>query len=168
MPDFYKMPWLGQPFKLEQNEQVVEYASVGGVRVTGEYVDANGETQKSWTAVISSPISHAFRFYHNTEVGNWKPLSAEEMAALRGAAVMGDVVDKATFLALAARCASLEQDRLSEEEVSNTFEKRLAALEAKLLEVVSKGKFDDVVPVAKPLTPPPPLVNGARPSRVAQ
>lgn len=165
MPAFYKMPWLGQPFKLEQNEQVVEYASVDGVRVTGEYVDANGETQKSWTAVISSPISHAFRFYHNTEVGNWKPLSAEEMAALRGAAAMGDVVDKATFLALVEKCATLEARLVT---ISGIHDDRITLLEAKLLEVVSKGKFDDGVPVAKPLTPPSPQVNGARPSRVAQ
>lgn len=147
MPDHYKMPWLGQPFKLEQNEQIVEYATVGGVRVTGEYVDENGVTQKSWTAVISSPISHAFRFYHNTEIGNWVPLSVEEMAALRGAAILGDVVDKAAFLLATERIAVLEEERLAEEEASEALKARIAALE----------------------NPAPPLpVNGARPSRVAQ
>jgi hypothetical protein len=149
MPDYYKMPWLGQPFKLEQNEQIVEYATVGGVRVTGEYLDENGVTQKSWTAVISSPISHAFRFYHNTEVGNWVPLSVEEMAALRGAAILGDVVDKASFLLALERIAVLEEERLAEEEATQALKARIAALE-------------NPAPVA-----PPPPVNGARPSRVA-
>lgn len=150
MPDFYKMPWLGQPFKLEQNEQIVEYATVGGVRVTGEYLDDSGATQKSWTAVISSPISHAFRFYHNTEVGNWVPLSVEEMAALRGAAILGDVVDKASFLLALERIAVLEEERLAEEEATKALKARIAALE-------------NPAPVA-----PLPPVNGARPSRVAQ
>jgi hypothetical protein len=153
MPNTYEMPWLGQPFKLTQNETIVEYASVGGVRVTGEYLDDNGVTQKSWTAVISSPISHAFRFYHNTEVGDWKPLSGEEMAALRGATVLGDMVDKATFLQVTARLAVLEEERLAEQDAHAVLLKRLAALEN-----------------PAPIVPPPPApVNGAaRPSRVAQ
>jgi hypothetical protein len=99
----YPMPWLGQPYKRVQNEFDIEYGAVTGVKITGEYIDAAGVARKSWTACIESGIAHTFRFYHNTPAGEWEPLTPAEMAELRGAAIIGDVVDKATFLALQDR-----------------------------------------------------------------
>lgn len=104
---FYEQPYLGQPFKRVQNEFDVEYGAVTGVKLTGDFV-RDGVTMQAWTATIESGIAHAFRFYHSTPTGEWRPLEAAEIATARGAAVLGDVVDKATFLALVERVQALE------------------------------------------------------------
>ena len=153
---FYGKPWLGQPFKLRQNEVDVEYAAIAGVRVTGRYINEAGEEADTWAACLKSPLSHEFRFYHNTHVGDWVPLTAQEMADLRGAAVLGDVVDKATFLALAARVASLENDRLAEEEESTRLRDRLVALEKWMGDILREGKA----------AAPPAEQTSGRPARV--
>jgi hypothetical protein len=170
----YDRPYMGQPFKLVQNEHRIEYGCITGFTVTSVNKDPEtGAVTETWTACVSSTVSNAsFRFYHNTHRGDWIPLTAAEIAEQRGAAVLGDVVDKATFLALAERCAVLVADAATERDeylrlqgrVDET-EARYQTFEEKLAELQARVAAGAPIPSDGPKAPPAPP-NG-RPSRVA-
>jgi hypothetical protein len=166
----YDRPYMGQPFKLVQNEHRIEYGCITGFTVTSVNKDPEtGAVTETWTACVSSTVSNAsFRFYHNTHRGDWLPLTAVEIAEQRGAAVLGDVVDKATFLALAERCARLDTEVLRVDAVAtgtiSGLEVRLHETEQALRALVERvNAFDHPKTPPAPATTPP---NG-RASRVS-
>lgn len=125
----YSRPYIGQVFKLVQNEHVIEYGSVVGFKITGGTPE-----NPTWSAAIESPLSHTFRFYHDTTIGDWKPCTHEETAELRG-------IDAP----LAERLAALE--------------KSLLGLRESLAELLAKGTGTPPAPPA----PPAPQTNGRTP-----
>lgn len=136
----YSRPYIGQVFKLVQNEHVTEYGSVVGFKITGGTPE-----NPTWSAAIESPLSHTFRFYHDTTIGDWKPCTAEEMAVLRG-------ID-----AMLAECVARQG-------IDPRLEERLAALEKSFAELLAKGGTGaPPAPPPAPPAPPAPQTNGRTP-----
>jgi hypothetical protein len=158
----YDRPYMGQPFKLVQNEHRIEYGCITGFTVTSVTKDPDtGVVTETWTACVSSTVSNAsFRFYHNTHRGDWIPLTAAEIAEQRGAAVLGDVVDKATFLAVVDRL-DIAEAKLVEANLE------FARLHERVNAFAHPKADDAKVPLGAPVPSDTFAKPNGRPSRVA-
>lgn len=195
-PIKYELPFIGQVFQKEQQDGRWEYGIVLGLivqRVKREVDGVKREVVESWRAHVTTgfrdfrqEVAHD-KTYQSTE--QWHPAPAEMQA--HGALLAAleariqkqqDWIERTQGLVVApkndvlveriaqmsARLASLENDRLAEEEASEGLKTRLASLEARANTplVVAHLPIEPAAAGEAPAAAPRP-VQGERPRRGA-